>query len=491
MWNQEHDDRLMEMLAERKARASRTSLIEYTKATFPLYDAASHVREIASYLEAIERRETDRLIIVEPPRHGKSLLVSQRFPAWWLGRSPTEEVIHCSYGGELATGFGRRLRNLMMSQEHRSIFPGCELAVDSKAANTWHTSQDGVYIAAGVGGAITGRGADLLLIDDPVKSREEAESETMRNRTWDWYLNDAYTRLMPGGVVVIVSTRWHEDDLVGRLLKEQSHGGDQWTVLHHPAINTEGEALWPEKFTMPILERIRKVLTVTKGANAWQSLYQGDPAPDQGTYFSRDWFRRGILPALDSMTYYGASDYAVTDAGGDYTVHLVVGIDPVGRMWVVDMWRKQTSSDKWIAPMLDLMERWKPQMWAEEAGQIEKAVGPFLLQEQMARKVYVLRHQFSSSKDKPSRARAIQARVAYRGLYMPIGAPWADEIETELLKFPTGANDDIVDTLSLIGRMIAGMVEGKEELPEEPITSHGDMSLNQLVSLEDDRMARW
>ena len=144
--------------------------------------------------------------------------------------------------------------------------------------------------------------------------------------------------------MVIVSTRWHEDDLVGRLLKEQEHGGDQWTVLHHPAISPEGKALWPEKFTMPILERIRKVLTVTKGAKAWQSLYQGNPAPDTGTYFQRSWFKRGILPALDSMTYYGASDYAVTDDGGDYTVHLVVGVDPVGRMWVVDMWRKQTSS---------------------------------------------------------------------------------------------------------------------------------------------------
>ena len=137
------------------------------------------------------------------------------------------------------------------------------------------------------------------------------------------------------------------------------------------------------------------------------------------------------------------------------------------------------------------MVKWKPQMWAEEKGQIEKAVGPFLLQEQMARKVYVLRHPFTSAKDKPSRARAIQARVAYRGLYMPIGAPWADEIETELLKFPTGANDDIVDTMSLIGRMVAGMVEGKQELPEAPITPQGDMSLNQLLRLEDERVTRW
>ena len=219
-WTESDESKLRSLLEERRTRKARSSLLEYVRLTFPQYDAGRHLHEMAAQLEAVERGDSDRTLIIEPPRHGKSLLVSQRFPAWYLGRNPTDEVIHASYGGELAQSFGRRLRNLMMDPKHARIFPGSTLSGDSKAVNLWHTSQDGVYVAAGVGGPITGRGAHLLLIDDPVKNREEAESEIMRNRAWDWYQNDAYRRLMPGGRVIVVSTRWHDDDLVGRLLKE-------------------------------------------------------------------------------------------------------------------------------------------------------------------------------------------------------------------------------------------------------------------------------
>ena len=481
-WTATANERLTGLITERRARRSRSSLIEYTKATFPNYDAAPHILEVASKLEAIESGEIDRLIVIMPPRHGKSLIASQRFPAWYMGRNPTQQFIHCSYGGELVSGFGRRLRNLMAGYPHKSFFPEAHLAADSKASNLWHTTQDGVYVAAGVGGPITGRGAHCLLIDDPVKSREEAESETMRNRVWDWYQNDAYTRLMPGGRVVIISTLWHEDDLVGRLLAEQERGGDRWTILHHPAINKDGEALWPDHFPIDVLRRIQRNV----GPRAWQALYQGDPTPDTGTYFERKWLQRGVPPAAATMKIYGASDYAVTDDGGDYTVHLVVGIDPYERMWVLDLWRKQTASDKWIPPVLDMMQRWKPIRWAEESGQIEKAVGPFLFREQMRRKVYCHRVQFASSKDKPTRARAIQGRVAMRGLWLPAAAPWADDAEIELLKFPTGKNDDIVDTLSLIGRMIAGIEQGSEVQPDQALPP-GKITLNKLLQLEESR----
>ena len=472
-------DRLHSLLAERRVRRCRKSLLDYVRHTFPMYDPAPHLQEIAEHLEAVERGEIDRLIIIEPPRHGKSLLTSQRFPAWYMAKNPTNEVIHCSYGGELVSGFGRRLRNVMESPRHADIFPGSGLAGDSKAKNLWHTTEDGIYAAAGVGGPITGRGAHLLVIDDPVKSREEAESERMRERVWDWYQNDAYSRLMPNGAIVVISTRWHEDDLVGRLLFEQERGADRWTVLHHPAINAEGEALWPDRYPKEVLERIR----INVQSRAWQALYQGDPTPDDGTYFERPWLRHGVVPKKEALKLYGASDYAVTDDGGDFTVHLVVGIDTIGRMWVVDMWRKKTTPDRWIAPMLDMMEKWKPIMWAEEGGQIEKSVGPFLLREQMNRKIYTRRMQFSSSTDKPSRARSIQGRVAMLGLWLPSGALWANDVETELLKFPTGRNDDIVDTLSLIGRMIAGLEKGTEPSMADPAIS-GQMTLDQLIEAE-------
>ena len=483
LWTSQDEGTLRKLLVERRIRGPRNNLTRYIQATFPGYMHAAHLQERADILEAVERGEEDRVIFIEPPRHGKSLQVSQRFPAWYIGRNSTQEIIHCSYGGELVSGFGRRLRNLMASREHSEIFPTGGLAPDSKAANLWHTAQDGVYVAAGVGGPITGYGAHLGLVDDPVKSREEAESQTMRNRVWDWYQNDFYTRLMPGGAIIIIATRWHEDDLIGRLLNEEKSGGDKWTVIHHPAISEDGQALWPERYPIEVLRRIERNV----GPRAWHSLYQGDPTPDEGVYFERSWLRRGVPPDNSSMKFYGASDYAVTADGGDYTVHGVIGIDRTERMWLVDLWRKQTSPDKWIPPMLDMMRRWDPIRWAEESGQIEKSVGPFLLREQMRRKIYNQRVQFTSSRDKPSRARAIQGRIAMRGLWLPYAAPWADTVESELLKFPTGTYDDIVDFLSLIGRMIAGMEAGTEPAPLVQDLNEGQFTLNKLIELEQRR----
>ena len=472
-----------------KRQACRNSLIEYTKHTFPAYITAPHLEEISDHLQMAERREIDRLIIVEPPRHGKSLLTSQRFPSWYMGRNPTDEIIHCSYGGELVSGFGRRLRNLMTSEMHQDVFPHGRLAGDSKAANLWHTEQDGVYVAAGVGGPITGRGAHLLLVDDPVKSREEADSERMRERVWEWYQNDAYTRLMPGGVIIIISTRWHEDDLVGRLLREQEAGGDKWTVLHHPAIDDDGMALWSDRYPVPVLDRIRRNV----GPRAWNALYQGDPAPDEGQYFERDWFKYGVAPPRNEMNIYAASDYAVSDGEGDYTVHVVIGIDNIERMWLLDLWRKQATADKWVASFLDLVRRWEPIAWAEEKGQIEKAVGPFLTRMMNEQKTYVNRIGFASKggskpENKRTRARSIQARMSVRGLWLPAGAWYAGMVENELLKFPTGQYDDIVDTLSLIGRMVAGLEAGKGpnmNAPDQGVT------LNQLWKEQDRHDRRW
>ena len=278
---------------------------------------------------------------------------------------------------------------------------------------------------------------------------------------------------------------WHEDDLVGRLLAEQERGGDEWTILHHPAINDAGEALWPEHFPIDVLRRIQRNV----GPRAWQALYQGDPTPDEGVYFERKWLQRGVPPAKETMKIYGASDYAVTDDGGDYTVHLVVGIDPSERMWVLDLWRKQTSPDKWMPPLLDMMEFWKPIRWAEEAGQIEKSVGPFLFKECKCGVRFTAIACSSQAPPTSRREREPSRAVlpcAACGCLLPRPGPTMRK--ARLLKFPTGRHDDIVDTLSLIGRMIAGIEQGKELQPDEALPP-GKITLNKLLELEESR--RW
>ena len=342
---------LLQALDEIQVRRARHSLLAYVGATYPAYQAAHFHVSIATALERVTRGECPRLMIITPPRHGKSLLASRRFPAWYLGRHPDREVIHAGYGGELVNGFGRSVRNVVQDPWHRRVFPDSAMSADSGARDMWHTESGGVYRAAGVGGAITGFGAHLLLIDDPVKGREEADSERMQELTWDWYTNDAYTRLMKGASIVLIQTRWHELDLAGRLLEAQKHGGDQWEVIHFPAINAQGDALWPEMFPVPTLEQIRRVVM----ERVWNSLYQGDPTPESGTYFKREWLRYAPRPPMERMRIYAASDYATRHDAGDWTVHVVVGITPSDDIHILQIWRERTTSDVWVEALLALV----------------------------------------------------------------------------------------------------------------------------------------
>lgn len=443
-----------------RRRAARADLIKFTEYTHRHYAAARHHRTIASALEAAERGELDRIIITAPPRSGKSELASRRAPAWALGRDGRRHVIAASYNSDLATDFGREVRNIVKSPEYQRLFPNTSLAADSRAANRWHTQAGGMYTAAGVGTAVTGRGADWLLIDDPHKDRAEADSEIQRQRVWDWYTSTAYTRLSPRGVVVLIQTRWHEDDLAGRLLAQQAAGGDQWTVIELPALDRLGAPLWPERFDLPALERIRAAI----GPRDWSALYQGQPAPDEGAYFLREWLvPYSITPQRETLRVYGASDYAVTSDGGDYTVHLVVGVDPDGKMHALDLWRGQTDSAEWIEAFCELVRKWKPLEWAEESGQITASIGPFLKRRQIETGAWVYRRPFPSRADKAIRAQSIRARMSMHGLYVPAVAAWRGEFERELLYFPSGRHDDQADALSLLGQLLDHVMPGQRQ----------------------------
>jgi predicted phage terminase large subunit-like protein len=432
-------------LSEVRAALARRSLLRFTEFTNPLYQRAQHHEQIAARLEAVERGEIDRLMIFMPPRHGKSELASKRFPAWCLGRKPNRQIIAASYNSDLANDFGRNVRNLVAEPEFQMVFPSVSLAPDSQAANRMNTNSGGAYVAAGVGTAVTGRGAHIALIDDPFKDREEADSERRRDLVWDWYRSTLYTRLMPGGAIVLIQTRWHEDDLAGKLLQEQGRkeDGGEWDVLELPALSGGGEALWPEWYDVPALQRIRDTI----GPREWSALYQQRPQPDEGTFFQREWFKE--WKQLPALRYYGTSDYAVTDGGGDWTRHRIWGVDAGGAVYRVDGWGGQTTTDVWIERQLDLIDRYQPMAWFGESGVIRRAIEPMLMRRMAERRLFCRMEWLSSIADKPTRARPFQAMVASGRVYFEPGADLAEH-----LAFPAGKFDDDVDCSSLIGRAI-------------------------------------
>ncbi len=428
-----------------RRRHARRGLIPFTSYTNHAYEPAPPHSEIAEKLEAVERGEIDRLMIFMPPRHGKSELASRRFPAWYMGRNPQKQIIAASYNSDLASDFGREVRNIIRTHEFSRLF-NVKLAEDSRAAGRWNTDAGGAYVAAGVGTAVTGRGAHILLIDDPVKDREEAESELRRDTIWNWYTSTAYTRLMPGGAVILIQTRWHEDDLGGRLLEAENNGGDQWVKVNLPALH-DGKALWPERYDVDALKRIKAAI----GPRDFEALYQQNPTPDDGTFFLRDWFKRhDEAPRLGHI--YITSDYAVTEDGGDWTAHLVWNYHE-DTLTLIDGWTGQTSADVWIEELLRLFKQHRPLCYFGEAGVIVKAVKPMLTRRMNELRVFSRTEWIPSISDKPTRARAFQARAAMGKVSLP-RTDLGEKVLNQLLSFPAGKHDDLVDTCALMGMVI-------------------------------------
>lgn len=404
-------------------------------------------------------------MLLLPPRHGKSELASRRFPAYYLGKHPHRQFISASASQPLADDFGRDVRNIVASEEYAQIFK-TRLAPDAKAKGKWQTDAGGSYFAVGVNTDVMGRGAHVFLCDDPFGSMADAHSETERRNVWHWFTGTAYNRLEENGAIVVINHRMHEDDLTGMLLAQQAAGGDRWEVVelkalaeeHDPLGRSVGEALWPEKYDEATLERIRRNTLPAY----WSSLYQQNPTPDDGIYFNASWLRPvPTLPPIETLTIYGASDYAVTDDGGDYTVHIVVGVDPMDRIYVLEVWRHQASSDLWVETFCDLVEHWHPIGWAEETGQIKSGVGPFIDKRLRERHLFITRVQFPTRSDKKIRAQSIRGRMAMNGLYFRADAPWYPTLRQELLAFDAGKHDDQVDALGLIGQVLDRMVAGK------------------------------
>jgi predicted phage terminase large subunit-like protein len=402
------------------------------------------------------------------------------FPTHFLGRFPKRSVILASYGSDLPKKFGRRARTIVQQPNYRRIFD-CSLSEESSAVDEWMLTNGSEWMAAGILTGITGNRADGIVWDDLIKGREQADSELVRGKIWDAYTDDLLTRKKPNAFEVGIMTHWNEDDPVGRILPEdynQESGwikcrdGNDWYVVCLPAEAEKaddplgrqiGERLWPEHFPEDHFE------TFKRQPRTWSALYQQRPAPDTGDFFQGDWLKPwpgGKMPSRESLHIYGASDYAVSEGKNDYTVHIVVGVDHASRVFLLDLWRQQAASDKWVEALCDLIQKWKPLGWAEEAGQIKSGVGPFLVKRLRERRLYIARKQFPTKGDKSIRAQSIRGRMAMDGLYCPFHEKWFSEFKRELMTFPAGKNDDMVDALGLIGQVLDRMVAGRVVDPE-------------------------
>jgi predicted phage terminase large subunit-like protein len=448
----------------------RKSLYNWCEANS--YIPARHHRLLIDKLEKVASGDIIRLAVFMPPGSAKSTYASILFPPWCMAQHPKAQFLAASHTTELAERWGRRVRNLVAE---RSNMLGLTLQEDNQAAGRWATNQGGEYMAAGAMVGIAGFRALFGLIDDPVRSRQDADSQLIRDRIWDWYLNDFRPRLVPHARQVLIQTRWHEDDLAGRALNHQ-----HWDVLSLPAIakvddqlgRRVDEPLWNDDdygYGAQLLD-----LRETTPPRIWSALYQQAPAPDEGEFFKEEWLHAlDISPSWRMMRIYGASDYAVTQDGGDYTVHVVFGVDYLNNLYLLDLWRGQKSSDVWIEAFCDLVAKYRPLAWAEENGQIKSGVGPFLEKRMRERRVYVNRYQFPTRGDKAVRCRSMQGRIALDGLYYPKNAHWVADWLSEILVFPASKHDDQCDAMGLAGQLLDQMVKGragkitKTELPDD------------------------
>lgn len=427
------------------------------------YSVQKHHRVIAATLEAVERGEIKRLIITMPPRHGKSELASKRFPAWCIGRNPNKHIILASYNDDLAKEFGRKVRDIVGTKTFGQIFPQVAFTGHTQASDRLETTEGGVTNFVGAGGAITGKGADILLIDDPVKNQEEADSQTFRDRQWGWFNSTAMSRLHGDkACVVIIMTRWHEDDLVGRLTDSSNdyytkEEASKWKILNLPAIavdndpmgREEGEALWPEKYSIDFLNS-QKI----RDPRIFSALYQCSPAPPDGIFFLRKHiktYKPGDLPK--NLQKYCASDHAVaTKQHNDRTAIIPFGVDQEGIIWILPdvVWGRMDTM-KQVNTIITMIQTHSPLAWYAEKGHISKSIGPFLKERQVETGAYCFISELTPVSDKETRAQSMRGRIQLGRVRFPNFVPWWADALDEMLKFPAGSKDDFVDCLSLIG----------------------------------------
>lgn len=449
---------------------------------------------LEKFAQDIADGKSPRLMLQMPPRHGKSEIASINFPAWYLGLQPKHEVISCSYSGSLALGFSRKVRGVIREPLYTKVFPKTVLDKDNQNAEGWMTGKGGGYTPAGTGGPITGKGANLLIIDDPVKNSEEAESQTARENLKDWYSSTAYTRLAPGGGVLVIQTRWHDDDLSGWLERQESEGkGDTWEIVRYPAEATadetyrrKGDPLHAARYPIDALKRIKRAV----GPRVWQSLYQQNPVAEDGEYFRKDMFRwydgaAAMRYKMVPMRIYSAWDFAIGKGDrNDWTVGITVGVDSEDNMWVLDMRRGRWDTFEIVENLLSVHRTFRPDTIGLERGQLSMAIGPYLQKRIREEKLWDMNIKDlpTGRRDKEARARAIQGRMQQGRVHFPKDEEWCDILSQEMLRFPNGVHDDCVDALAWVGLMLQDMIVPAIARTPDPLQKGWKKKLRGVVT---------
>lgn len=464
-----------------KVSLARNAMAAFVAYTYPKYIMGWCHLEICKrldrFLEAVREKQSPRLMISMPPRHGKTELASRRFPAYAFGRYPDMEIIATSYSDSLASRINRDVQRIIDKEQYYRIFPGTELPGKNAKADAQYSylrnndifeiiNHTGSYRSAGVGSGINGMGCDIGIIDDPYKSRADAESQTKRDSVYDWYTSTLYNRLSPGGGLLIIATRWHQDDLMGRLLEKAKTDGDEWDLINFPAIAEEdepyrnkGDALHPERY--PLEELIRKKSAI--GTRDWESLYQQHPTPGQGILFKREHFKYFETHEADGDRTYALQGDAGTslapaslckvfqtcDVAGtisdsaDYFVLSTFALTPDNNLLVLDVFRLKIEGPDQPRLIRQQAQKWKPLMIGVES----KNMGLTLFQT-LRREALPIVELKPGSQDKYTRAMPAAARYSTGSIYHSLNAPWLEEYESELSAFPNGAHDDQVDTVA-------------------------------------------
>ena len=446
--------------------------IKFVEKMWPSFISGRHHKRMAEAFERVANGKCKRLIINMPPRHTKSEFASYLLPAWFLGKFPGKKVIQTSHTAELAVGFGRKVRNLVDSEVYSNTFPELVLQADSKAAGRWNTSKGGDYFAIGVGGAVTGKGADLLIIDDPHSEQEAAmasSSPEIYDKVYEWYTSGPRQRLQPGGAIVIVMTRWAQRDLTGQVLKSSAQrGGEEWEVIEFPAILPSGNPLWPEFWSLEELSALQEELPNSK----WQAQYQQNPVGNESAIVKRDWWKwwdkdsppqcEYILQTWDTaFEKHQRADYSAGTTWGIFKNEEDRG-EP--NIILLNTYKKRVE---WVDLKRDVLKEY--QYWEPDGMLIEKkASGAPLIYELRAMGIPVMEYTPSKGQDKIARLNSVSDIIASGKVWVP-QTRWAEELVDEIAAFPSGEHDDLVDatTLALMRFRQGGFLRLPTDEPED------------------------